>query len=138
MSSGGARGAPEEAGSVRGGAPGVPEARNMSGMLSAMSILLFMAFGELKTEIFEKSLKTVHLKKKRPYVHIGSGFLLETENLDILCHPCKICQDLPRFAKICHTHSGGRVVALSINKTCLFMVQDDWGRFFPFQNVRIF
>ena len=59
-----ARGAREEAGSVRGGAPGVPEARNMSGMLSVMSILLFMAIRGLKTEIFEKSLKTVHFLKK--------------------------------------------------------------------------
>ena len=35
----GARGAREEAGSVRGGAPGVPEDRNMSGMLPVVSVL---------------------------------------------------------------------------------------------------
>ena len=39
-----ARGARDEAGSVRGGAPGVPEARNMSGMLSVMSLPLYMTF----------------------------------------------------------------------------------------------
>ena len=44
----GARGAREEAGSVRGGAAGVPEARNMSGMSSVMSVPILMAIRGLK------------------------------------------------------------------------------------------
>ena len=42
------RGAREEAGSVRGGAAGVPEARNMSGMSSVMSVPILMAIRGLK------------------------------------------------------------------------------------------